>query len=101
MFSVVRETRLELAEGRDVGRGRVEAVPGTPLELAAPVESSVRCELVMTECAGSKISSLCSPPVKSHSTDTPARNFSAPSSGSRVALIFESRSRSEEHTSEL
>src|ERR1039458_8901268 len=58
MFSVVRVVLLEPPLGRDVGRGRAEAVPGTPLETAAPVLSSVRCEVTMTLRAGSKISSL-------------------------------------------
>ena len=92
MFSVVRVVLLAPPLGREVGRGSVEAVPGTPLETAAPVLSSVRCEVTMTLRAGSKISSLSSPPVKSHSTETPARNFSGPSSGPRVALILASRS---------
>ena len=94
MFSVTRDTRFEVAPGREVGRGSVEAVPGTPLPPEDPEESSVRCELSITERAGSKISSLCSPPVKSHSTETPARNLLAPSSGSRVELILASRSAS-------
>ena len=39
-----------------------------PLEAPLPVASSVRCEVTITERVGSKISSLCSPPVKSQST---------------------------------
>ena len=31
----------------------VDAVPGTPLDAAAPVLSSVRCELSITDRAGS------------------------------------------------
>ena len=92
MFSVVRVVLLAPPLGRDVGRGRLDAVPGTPLETAAPVVSSVRCEVTITLCAGSKISSLNSPPVKSQSTDALARNFSGPRSGPRVAPILATRS---------
>ena len=74
MFSVTRDVPFEPLPGRDVGRGRVEAVPGTPDDVEPLVLSSVRCELTITERAGSKTSSLCSPPEKSHSTETPALN---------------------------
>ncbi len=94
MFSVTREVWLELPPGREVGRGRVDAVPGTPLELAGPLESSVRWELNMTEWAGSKTSALSSPPEKSHSTETPARNLSGPNRASRVEFTLASRSAS-------
>ena len=53
MFSVTRETWFGLAPGREVGRGKVEAVPGTPLAEPGPVLSSVRCELAITVRAGS------------------------------------------------
>ena len=44
----------------------------------APLISSVFCELTITDFAGSKVSSLCSPLVKSQSTETPARNCPRP-----------------------
>ena len=37
MFSVTREIFPVAPPGREVGRGRVEAVPGTPLALAEPL----------------------------------------------------------------
>src|SRR5690348_9357448 len=92
MFSVMRLTLVEPDPGRDVGRGNVDAVPGTPLALELPEPSSVRCEVTITLRAGSKISSLCSPPEKSQSTLTPDRNFSDPSSGPRVPAILDCRS---------
>ena len=94
MFSVTLETRLAPVPGREVGRGSVEGVPGTPLAEAGPELSSVLWEFNITERAGSKISSLCSPPVKSHSTEAPARNLPAPSNGSSVAPILATRSAS-------
>ena len=42
MFSVTRERFFELAPGREVGRGSVEDVPGTPFAVPGPVLSSVR-----------------------------------------------------------
>src|SRR5689334_12500868 len=94
MFSVRRVTPPDPDPGRDAGRGRLDAVPGTPDAVLVPAISSVRCEVTITDFAGSKVSSLCSPLVKSHSTETPARNLSAPSRGSSVVLIFATRSRS-------
>ena len=49
MTSVTRETVLALLPGREVGRGKVEAVPGTPLAPPDPELSSLRCELDITE----------------------------------------------------
>ena len=46
--------------------------------------SSVVCELTIAEWVGSKVSSLCSPLVKSVSAETEARNRPAPTSGSSV-----------------
>src|SRR6476619_6916774 len=85
-FSVTRDTVFDPFPGRDVGRGRLDAVPGTPVALGAPELSSVRCELTITDRVGSNTSSLTSPPEKSHSTDIPARKRFAPRRGSRVAL---------------
>ena len=84
MFSVRRVIPRPLDPGRDDGRGRAEAVPGTPEAELAPLTSSVFCELVMTDRAGSKASSVCSPALKSHSTETPARYFSGPATASSV-----------------
>src|SRR5450759_3413709 len=70
---------------------RTEDISGA-LAANAPEMSSVRSEVSMTLRAGSKISSLNSPPVKSQSTDTPARNFSGPRSGPSVAPILLTRS---------
>ena len=53
MFSVVRDTRPVPLPGREVGRGSAEAVPGTPFAVVLPLESSVRCEVAITEWAGS------------------------------------------------
>src|SRR5581483_11984916 len=94
MFSVMRDVRLELPAGREEGRGRLEAVPGTPPELEGPLASSVRWDVTMTEWDGSKLSELSSPPEKSQSTEMPARNFSGPSSASRVELTLVSKSAS-------
>src|SRR5438477_7968872 len=77
--------------------GRLEAVPGGAGVTAGrvvPFESSVFCEVSMTDLLGSKVSSLCSPLVMSTSADTPVRNLSAPRSGSSVLLILAARSRS-------
>ncbi len=75
-----------------MGRGRFDAVPGTPPDELEPAESSDFWEVTMTERSGSKVSSLCSPLVKSHSSVTPARYFSDPRSGSSVERILTSRS---------
>src|SRR5260370_11378735 len=89
MFSVLRVVPPPLDDpGRDVGRGRVEGVPGTPPTFAEPLRSSVFWDEIMTDLLGSKVSSLCSPPEKSHSTDTPARNFSGPRRGSSVEFTL-------------
>src|SRR5277367_5441421 len=92
MFSVFRLTPFEPVDEVFGGRGKFAAVPGDPALRADPVLSSVFCELSMTDLLGSTVSSLCSPLVKSQSTETPARNLSEPRSGSSVALIFASRS---------
>ena len=59
--------------GRCGGLGRLEAVPGISGNRARSVTSSVFCELSITECAGSRVSSCCSPLVRSQSTEAPAR----------------------------
>ncbi len=92
MFSVRRVTALPPVDGRDVGRGRLEAVPGVPEAIAPPLMSSVFCELIITDLLGSNVSSLCSALLKSQSTEAVARNLSAPSSGSSVLLILASKS---------
>ena len=72
---------------------RLDAVPGAAGSTrVTPLVSSDFCELTITDLAGSKVSSLCSPLVMSMSADTPVRNLSTPSSGSSVLLIFAARS---------
>src|SRR5947209_20501633 len=79
---------------RGAGRGRLDAVPGTPPLDCEPVDSSDFWVVSMTLFSGSYNSSLCSPLEKSQSTDIPTRNLPAPSNGSRVELTLTLRSRS-------
>ena len=53
MFSVRRVTPFEPFPGREVGRGRFEAVPGTPVAVVPPLISSVFCEVTITDLLGS------------------------------------------------
>ena len=73
MFSVRLLTLLPLRPGRDVGLGKLEAVPGMPEAWVPARTSSVRCELVITDLSGFQSSSLCSPLLTSQSTLTAAR----------------------------
>ena len=53
MFSVTRVLRPAPPAGREVGLGKLEGVPGTPAAAAEPELSSLRCEVSITERAGS------------------------------------------------
>src|ERR1700693_2217625 len=88
IFSVLRLTPFEPEDVVFGGRGRFAAVPGDPALSVEPVLSSVFCEVSITDLLWCTFSSLCSPLVKSQATETPARNFSEPRRGSRVALIL-------------
>ena len=62
MFSVVRRGFVGAAVGTGGGPRQGGSGPRDAVGRAAPVMSSVRCEVTMTLRAGSKISSLSSPP---------------------------------------
>ena len=73
-FSVTRETAFDPFPGREVGRGRLDAVPGTPVAVGAPELSSVRCEL--DHHRSRRIEDLLALLAAGEvaSTETPARN---------------------------
>src|SRR5271165_5381661 len=88
MLSVRRATPPPTEDGRGVGLGRFEEVPGTPEDSALTDPSSLRWEVVITDLLGSNVSSLCSPLVWSQSKSTLARNFSAPRRGTSTDSIL-------------
>ena len=60
-----------------------------PTRWLPPVHPRCVCDVTITDFAGSKTSSLCSPLVRSTSAETPMRKWSGPSSGSSVdAILF-------------
>src|SRR6478752_8565450 len=94
VLSVRREELEPELMPRGTARGRLEAVPGTPVvgEGAEPRTSSAFWDITITDFVGSSNSSLCSLVEKSQSAETPTRKCPSPSNGSRVDSTFATRS---------